>query len=213
MAGSVNKAILIGNLGQDPEVRQLQNGEVMSLRVATSERWKDKNTGEMKEQTEWHTVEVWGRDTRLSQWLRKGMKVYVEGQIRTRKWQDQNGNDRWSTSIHVGGFGSRIDMLDKPPQGQGGYGSQGGQQGGQSGGGYGGGQNQQQGGQGSGYGGGGGNQGYGQGNQGGYGGGGYGNQNQQQGQSGGAYGGSQGHTGTPQGGFPDDEIPFAAEWR
>ena len=150
MAGSVNKAILIGNLGQDPEVRQLQNGEVMSLRIATSERWKDKATGEMREQTEWHTVEVWGRDTRLAQYLHKGSKVYIEGQIRTRKWQDRNGADRWTTSIHIGGFGSRIDMLDKPQQAQqGGYNAP---QGGNQQGGYGGGQQGQGGQQSGGYG-------------------------------------------------------------
>ena len=105
MAGSVNKVILIGNLGQDPEVKSFQNGgRIANLRIATSENWKDKNTGERKERTEWHTVVLQsdGLVGVAERYLRKGSKVYIEGQLRTRKWQDQSGNDRYSTEVSVG---------------------------------------------------------------------------------------------------------------
>ncbi len=149
MAGSVNKVILIGNLGQDPEIKSFQNGgRIANLRIATSENWKDKQTGERKERTEWHTV-VLNSDGLVGvaeRYLRKGSKVYIEGQLRTRKWQDQSGNDRYSTEVSVGGMGGVLTMLDGAPGGgQGGGGGQrsgGGNDwgGGSSGGGYGGGQ-------------------------------------------------------------------------
>ena len=107
MAGSVNKVILIGNLGQDPEVKSFQNGgRIANLRIATSENWKDKNTGERKERTEWHTVVLQsdGLVGVAERYLRKGSKVYIEGQLRTRKWQDASGNDRYSTEVSVGGM-------------------------------------------------------------------------------------------------------------
>jgi single-strand DNA-binding protein len=136
MAGSVNKVILIGNLGADPEVKSFQNGgRIANLRIATSENWKDKNTGEKKERTEWHTV-VLNSDGLVGvaeRYLKKGSKVYIEGQLRTRKWQDAQGNDRYSTEVSVGGMGGVLTMLDGAPGG--------GQGGGQGGGGsYGGGQ-------------------------------------------------------------------------
>lgn len=163
MAGSVNKVILIGNLGQDPEIKSFQNGgRIANLRIATSENWKDKATGERKERTEWHTV-VLNSDGLVGvaeRYLRKGSKVYIEGQLRTRKWQDQSGNDRYTTEISVGGMGGVLTMLDGAPgggQGGGGQRSGGGNDwgGGSSGGGggYGGGQ-RSGGGQGSGFGGG-----------------------------------------------------------
>ena len=108
MAGSVNKVILIGNLGQDPEVKSFQNGgRIANLRIATSENWKDKNTGERKERTEWHTVVLQsdGLVGVAERYLRKGSKVYIEGSLRTRKWQDASGNDRYSTEVSVGGIG------------------------------------------------------------------------------------------------------------
>jgi len=123
MAGSVNKVILIGNLGADPEVRTFQNGgKVCNLRIATSETWKDKNTGERKERTEWHSVAVFseGLVRVCEQYLRKGSKVYVEGKLQTRKWQDQSGNDRYSTEIVLQGFGSTLTMLDGRSEGGGG---------------------------------------------------------------------------------------------
>ncbi len=135
MAGSVNKVILIGNLGADPEVKSFQNGgKICNLRIATSENWKDKNTGEKKERTEWHTV-VLNSDGLVGvaeRFLRKGSKVYIEGQLRTRKWQDASGNDRYSTEVSVGGMGGVLTMLDGAPGG--------GQGGGGGGGNYGGGQ-------------------------------------------------------------------------
>jgi len=125
MAGSVNKVILIGNLGDDPEVKSFQNGgRIANLRIATSENWKDKNTGERKERTEWHTV-VLNSDGLVGvaeRFLRKGSKVYIEGQLRTRKWQDASGNDRYSTEISVGGMQGVLTMLD----GSGGAGREGG---------------------------------------------------------------------------------------
>ena len=123
MAGSVNKVILIGNLGQDPEVKSFQNGgRIANLRIATSENWKDKNTGERKERTEWHTVVLQseGLVGVAERYLRKGSKVYIEGQLRTRKWQDASGNDRYSTEVSVGGIGGVMTMLDGAPGGGGG---------------------------------------------------------------------------------------------
>ena len=144
MAGSVNKVILIGNLGADPEVKSFQNGgRIANLRIATSENWKDKATGERKERTEWHTVVLQsdGLVGVAEKYLRKGSKVYIEGQLRTRKWQDQSGNDRYSTEVSVGGIGGVLTMLDGAPGGGGGQrggGGDGNQGGGSSGGGGGG---------------------------------------------------------------------------
>jgi len=120
MAGSVNKVILIGNLGRDPEVRTFQNGgKVCNLRIATSETWKDRNTGERKERTEWHSVAIFNEGlVRIAeQYLRKGSKVYIEGQLQTRKWQDQSGQDRYSTEVVLQGFGSTLTMLDGRSEG------------------------------------------------------------------------------------------------
>ena len=138
MAGSINKVILVGNLGADPEVRTFQNGgKVCNLRIATSETWKDKNTGEKREKTEWHTVAIFqeGLVRVAEQYLRKGSKVYIEGALQTRKWQDQSGNDRYSTEVVLQGFGGTLVMLD----GRSGGGSGGGDYGGGQQGGYGGG--------------------------------------------------------------------------
>lgn len=113
---SVNKAILIGHLGKDPEVRSFSNGgQVMNFSLATSERWKDKQSGEYKDKTEWHNVAVFGDSliNYLNGKLFKGAAVYVEGKIQTRKWQDQSGADRYSTEIVVQGYGSSVQMLDK----------------------------------------------------------------------------------------------------
>lgn len=130
MAGSVNKVILIGNLGRDPEVRTFQNGgKVCNLRIATSENWKDRNTGERREKTEWHSVAIFqeGLVRVAEQYLRKGSKVYIEGQLQTRKWQDQSGNDRYSTEVVLQGYGGTLTMLDGRGEGGGGnYGSGGG---------------------------------------------------------------------------------------
>ena len=115
MAGSVNKVILIGNLGRDPEVRSFQNGgKVCNLRIATSENWKDKNTGERREKTEWHSVAIFqeGLVRIAEQYLRKGSKVYIEGQLQTRKWQDQSGQDKYSTEVVLQGYGGTLTMLD-----------------------------------------------------------------------------------------------------
>ncbi|MGB3929214.1 MAG: single-stranded DNA-binding protein, partial [Sphingobium sp.] len=163
MAGSVNKVILVGNLGADPEVKSFQNGgKICNLRIATSENWKDRNTGERKERTEWHSVVIGGEGLVgvAERFLRKGSKIYIEGQLRTRKWQDNNGNDRYSTEVMVQGPGAVLTMLDSAPGGGGGGRGQGvsdwsggssgfgggdyddfggGSQGGGSGGGYGGG--------------------------------------------------------------------------
>ncbi len=136
---SVNKVILVGNLGADPEVRTFQNGgKVCNLRIATSETWKDKNTGERREKTEWHTVAIFseGLVRVAEQYLRKGSKVYLEGALQTRKWQDQSGNDRYSTEVVLQGFGSTMVMLDS--RSNSGGGNQGGYSGGNQGGGYGG---------------------------------------------------------------------------
>ena len=143
MAGSLNKVMLIGNLGADPEIRSFQNGgKVANLRIATSEQWKDRNTGERQERTEWHTVAIFseGLVNVVERFLKKGSKVYIEGKLQTRKWQDQNGQDRYSTEVVLRGFDGTLTMLDGPQGGSGGggYGG-GGQRGGGSGGGYGGG--------------------------------------------------------------------------
>ncbi|MBN8838891.1 MAG: single-stranded DNA-binding protein [Sphingomonadales bacterium] len=125
MAGSVNKVILVGNLGRDPESRTFQNGgKVVNLRIATSETWKDRNSGERKERTEWHSVAIFneGLANVAERFLRKGSKVYIEGQLQTRKWQDQNGQDRYSTEIVLQGFNSVLTMLDGAPGGGGGAG-------------------------------------------------------------------------------------------
>ena len=147
MAGSLNKVMLIGNLGRDPEVRSFQNGgKVCNLRIATSETWKDRNTGERREKTEWHSVAIFseGLVRVCEQYLRKGSKVFVEGQLQTRKWQDQNGQDRYSTEIVLQGIGGTLTMLDGRGEGGGGGGGggQGGGDYGGGGGGYGGGGNQ-----------------------------------------------------------------------
>ncbi|HHL22029.1 MAG TPA: single-stranded DNA-binding protein [Aliiroseovarius sp.] len=146
MAGSVNKVILIGNLGADPEVREFPNGgKVCNLRLATSETWKDRNTGERRERTEWHRVAIYSEPlVRVcEQYLRKGSKIYVEGQLETRKWQDQSGQDRYTTEVALRPFRSELTMLDsrRSEGGGGGYGGgdQGGYGGGSGGGGYGGG--------------------------------------------------------------------------
>ena len=129
MAGSVNKVILVGNLGRDPESRSFQNGgKVVELRIATSESWKDRNSGERKEKTEWHTVKVFneGLANVAERYLKKGSKVYIEGALTTRKWQDQQGQDRYSTEVVLQGFNSVLTMLD----GAGGQGGGGGSRGG-----------------------------------------------------------------------------------
>jgi single-strand DNA-binding protein len=135
MAGSVNKVILVGNLGADPEVKSFQNGgKICNLRIATSEDWKDRQTGEKKERTEWHTVVLnsEGLVGVAERFLRKGSKVYIEGALRTRKWQDASGNDRYSTEVTVAGFDGKLVMLDGAKGGGGGAGggSGGGWQGG-----------------------------------------------------------------------------------
>ena len=117
MSGSVNKVILVGNLGRDPEVRSFQNGgKVCNLSIATSETWKDKTSGERKERTEWHSVAIFSEPlVRVAeQYLRKGSKVYIEGQLETRKWQDQSGQDRYSTEVVLRPYKSELTMLDGP---------------------------------------------------------------------------------------------------
>jgi len=129
MAGSVNKVILIGNLGRDPETRTFQNGgKVCNLRIATSETWKDRNTGERREKTEWHSVAIFSEPLArvAEQYLRKGSKVYVEGQLETRKWQDQSGQDRYSTEVVLRPYRSELTMLDGRGDGGGGSGGGGG---------------------------------------------------------------------------------------
>ena len=159
MAGSVNKVILIGNLGADPEIKSFQNGgKIANIRIATSEQWKDRMTGERKERTEWHQVVINGEGLIgvVERYLKKGSKVYIEGSLRTRKWQDRDGNDKYTTEIVIAGMGGTLTMLDGAPGGggggsrggdswnQGGGGSSGGwdQGGGSSGGSSGGGWNQ-----------------------------------------------------------------------
>ncbi|WP_298815289.1 single-stranded DNA-binding protein [uncultured Roseibium sp.] len=152
MAGSVNKVILVGNLGADPEIRRTQDGRpIANLRIATSESWRDRSSGERREKTEWHRVVIFneGLCKVAEQYLRKGSKIYLEGQLQTRKWQDQSGQDRYSTEVVLQGFNSNLTMLDGRGEGGGqpgglpDYGNdQGGGFGGGSsgGGGYGGGQ-------------------------------------------------------------------------
>ncbi|MGQ2933406.1 MAG: single-stranded DNA-binding protein [Sphingopyxis sp.] len=148
MAGSVNKVILIGNLGADPEIKSFQNGgKVANLRIATSEQWKDRMTGERKERTEWHQVVINGEGLIgvVERYLKKGSKVYIEGSLRTRKWQDRDGNDKYTTEIVIAGMGGTLTMLDGAPGGGGSRGGSGGGDewsGGSSGGGSGGGWNQ-----------------------------------------------------------------------
>jgi len=135
MAGSVNKVTLLGNLGADPEIRSFQNGgRVANLRIATSETWKDKNTGEKKERTEWHTVAVFidGLVSVIEQYVSKGSKVYIEGQLETRKWQDQSGADRYSTEVVLRPYAGTLVLLGGG--GQGGSGGSGGYSGGSGGG-------------------------------------------------------------------------------
>ena len=123
MAGSVNKVILVGNLGADPEIRRTQDGRpVANLRVATSDSWRDKATGERRERTEWHRVVIFneGLCRIAEQYLKKGAKIYLEGQLQTRKWQDQQGQDRYSTEVVLQGFNSQLTMLDRAGAGGGG---------------------------------------------------------------------------------------------
>jgi single-strand DNA-binding protein len=165
MAGSVNKVILIGNLGADPEIKSFQNGgRIANIRIATSEQWKDRMTGERKERTEWHNVVINGDGLVgvVERYLKKGSKVYIEGSLRTRKWQDRDGNDRYTTEVVIAGMGGTLTMLDGAPGGgggsrggggdwnQGGGSSGGWNQGGGSGGSSGGGWNQGGGGSGGG---------------------------------------------------------------
>ena len=122
MAGSVNKVILIGNLGADPEIRRTQDGRpIANLRVATSESWKDKNTGERREKTEWHRVVIFNENLcRIAeQYLKKGSKVFIEGALQTRKWQDQSGQDRYSTEVVLQGFRGELTLLDRAGGGAG----------------------------------------------------------------------------------------------
>ena len=136
MAGSVNKVILVGNLGNDPEVRNLPSGgKVVNLSVATSERWRDRNSGEQRERTEWHRVVIFseGLVRVAEQYLRKGSKVYLEGQLQTRKWQDQSGQDKYSTEVVLQNFNSSMVLLDGRGEGAG-AGDGGGYGGGDSGG-------------------------------------------------------------------------------
>ena len=123
MAGSVNKVILIGNLGADPEVKSFQNGgRIANMRIATSESWTDKASGERKERTEWHNIVIDNDNlVRLAEnYLKKGSKIFVEGSLRTRKWQDRDGNDRYTTEVHVGRFKGDITLLDGRSGGSGG---------------------------------------------------------------------------------------------
>jgi single-strand DNA-binding protein len=115
MAGSVNKVILIGNVGADPEIRRTQDGRpIANLRLATSEQWRDKNTGDRKEKTEWHSIVIFteGLAKLVEQYVKKGAKLYIEGQMQTRKWQDQQGQDRYSTEVVLQGFNAALTMLD-----------------------------------------------------------------------------------------------------
>ena len=129
MAGSVNKVILVGNLGNDPEVRNLPSGgKVVNLSVATSERWRDRNSGEQREKTEWHRVVIFseGLARVAEQYLKKGSKVYLEGQLQTRKWQDQSGQDKYSTEVVLQNFNSSMVLLDGRGEGAGDSGGYGG---------------------------------------------------------------------------------------
>lgn len=127
MAGSLNRVMLIGNLGQDPDIRSMQNGgRVCNLSIATSESWKDRNTGERKEKTEWHRVVVFneGLVGVIENYVKKGSKVFIEGQLETRKWQDQNGQDKYSTEVVIKNFNGGLTMLDGRNDNQGGGGYQ-----------------------------------------------------------------------------------------
>jgi len=129
MAGSVNKVILVGNLGKDPEIRRTQDGRpIANLSVATSETWRDKATGERKEKTEWHRVVIFneGLCKVAEQYLKKGAKVYIEGQLQTRKWTDQSGVEKYSTEVVLQGFNSNLTMLESRGGGGGGYAEEGG---------------------------------------------------------------------------------------
>ena len=120
MAGSINKVILVGNLGADPEIRQTKDGRpIANLSIATGESWKDKNTGERREKTEWHRVVIFneGLAKIAEQYLRKGSKVYLEGQLQTRKWQDQNGQDKYTTEVVLQGYNGNLTMLDSRQSG------------------------------------------------------------------------------------------------
>ena len=144
MAGSVNKVIIVGNLGRDPEVRNFQNGgKVVNLRIATSETWRDRNSGERKERTEWHSVAIFNENLAkiAGQYLRKGSTVYIEGQLETRKWQDQSGQDRYTTEIVLRPYRGELTLLGGRGEGGGGGGAGGGHddRGGDYEGGYGGG--------------------------------------------------------------------------
>ncbi|MFN3993683.1 MAG: single-stranded DNA-binding protein [Tabrizicola flagellatus] len=146
MAGSVNKVILIGNLGRDPEVRSFQNGgKVVNLRIATTETWRDRNTGERKERTEWHSVAIFNEALGkiAEQYLKKGSTVYIEGALETRKWQDQSGQDRYTTEIVLRPYNGNLTLLGGRGEGgsggSGGYDDRGGYDDGGQGGGYGGG--------------------------------------------------------------------------
>jgi single-strand DNA-binding protein len=140
MAGSVNKVILVGNLGRDPEVRHSQSGNpIVNLSVATSENWRDRATGERRERTEWHRVVIFNENLAkiAEQYLKKGSKVYLEGSLQTRKWQDQSGQDRYSTEVVLGRFRGEMTLLDSRGEGGGGgggFGESGGSQGGGQGG-------------------------------------------------------------------------------
>lgn len=137
MAGSVNKVILVGNLGADPEVRRLNSGDpVVNLRIATSESWRDKSSGERREKTEWHNVVIFNDNLAkvAENYLRKGSKVYVEGQLQTRKWTDRDGNDRYTTEVVLQRFRGELTMLDGRNDNQGGGGYGGGQMGSSGGG-------------------------------------------------------------------------------
>jgi single-strand DNA-binding protein len=118
MAGSVNKVILLGNLGADPEIRSTQSGQkIANMRIATSDSWRDKATGERKEKTEWHRVVVFNENLVkvIENYVKKGSKIYIEGQLQTRKWQDQSGADRYSTEVVLQGFNSQLTLLDRAP--------------------------------------------------------------------------------------------------
>ncbi|MEQ8405598.1 MAG: single-stranded DNA-binding protein [Oceanicaulis sp.] len=129
MAGSLNKVMLIGNLGADPEVRRLNSGDpVVNLRIATSESWRDKSTGERREKTEWHNVVIFNDNLAkvAENYLRKGSKIFVEGQLQTRKWQDRDGNDKYTTEVVLQRFRGELTMLDGKNDGGGGGGGRGG---------------------------------------------------------------------------------------
>ena len=138
MAGSVNKVILVGNLGADPEIRRLNSGDpVVNLRIATSEQWRDKSSGERREKTEWHNVVIFNENLAkvAENYLRKGSKIYIEGQLQTRKWQDRDGNDKYTTEVVLQRYRGELQMLDTKGEGGGGYGGGGGRMDDRSGGG------------------------------------------------------------------------------